>query len=188
VPSYLQNHLTLSMAEVDSVDYRNVRALVEALEKLDDLVIKASREAFIGVKPVVPVTENDLHTLEDLQRANRNSNYNMTDMSQYLEATSENKSIWQSAMISIVRLCSFAKTTGDDFPTWKYRVAQLEKAGHRAWRPVVPCAKVISGGTHTVNAIIDKFADMDDALDQICLALELGVREERYSDELQDTL
>lgn len=176
------------MAEFDSIEYRNVRVLVAALEELDDLVIKACREAFIGAKPVVPVTKEDLRTIEDSRKDYQNSNYGITDMLQYLEKTSEHRQIWQSSMLSILKLCSFAKTMGDDIPTWKFRVTQLLKAGDRAWRLVVPCTKIIVGGADTINEIIDKFGALDDALDQMCPALEVGGRELRYSDELQDTM
>jgi hypothetical protein len=55
------------MADGDVVNYRNVKALVRAFDELDGIAIKACREAFTGRKITVPITENELSTLESLQ-------------------------------------------------------------------------------------------------------------------------
>lgn len=79
------------MAEVDSGSYRNVRALVGALEQLDALMIKACLETMVGTSTtrVIPVNEDDLRILENSQKGYQYSNYDMADMLQYLAKTSE---------------------------------------------------------------------------------------------------
>jgi hypothetical protein len=109
-------------------------------------------------------------------------------MLQHLERTTAHKQTWQSAMLSILKQCSHARETSKDIPVWKFRLTQLIKAGDRAWRLVVPCAKIIVGGADTIIEITAKFAVLDDALYHVCPSLDLDIPELRYSDELQDTL
>jgi hypothetical protein len=181
---WLPNFSPLSMADGDVINYRNVKALVKAFDELDGLVIKACREAFTCRKINASITENELCTLEGLQKGYSNSANGMYAMLPYLEVTTAHKQIWQSAMLSILEQCSYARETGKDIPVWKFRLTQLIKAGDRAWRLVVPCAKIIVGRADTINEITAKFAALDDALYYVWPSLDLDIPELRYSDEL----
>jgi hypothetical protein len=86
------------MADGNVVNYRNVKALVRVFDELDGLAIQACREAFTGRKIAVPITENELCTLESLQYWN--SANNMYAMLQHLEWTTAHKQTWQSAMLT----------------------------------------------------------------------------------------
>ncbi len=57
------------MSTASSQEYRNIKALVVASERLDNIVIEASREAFTGLKPPLPTSKSDVNILSSHGRA-----------------------------------------------------------------------------------------------------------------------
>ncbi|KAF7509264.1 hypothetical protein GJ744_008158 [Endocarpon pusillum] len=167
--------------------YRNIKALVTIFGELDNLVIEASREARHPSTLPVPITEGELCTLEASRHDCYNSNYGMVNMLRLLEEMPNLKPIWQSAMLSIIKLASWTIGTRDE-SSWKFRLTQISNVGDRAWRLVVPCTNTMTGGADTINGIIEKFALLDDTLDQLLPAFGISSQRQRFSDELRDTL
>lgn len=176
------------MLDFSPEEHRNIKALIVTFEEMDGLVIDASGERSHKPRDRVPFTESYLSTLEDSRQRYRDSDYQMTDMLQFLEDTSRFKPFWHSTLVLMIS-CSYAcMGTSVGKSICKFRLTQILKVADRAWRLVVPCTNTMTGGADTINSIVDKFVVLDDALEQLLPLLEMDSQIPRSSDELRDTL
>jgi hypothetical protein len=207
--------MAISGSKYDADDHRTMRKLIQSFENMDNLVIEMAQgyrdltvtppglaSRVLGIfgqtQPAGNILEDGLHILEAAREAYLNSNYDMESMLAYIARTSELAPTWQLMTASMLRLKNTQVANSPETTYWSLIYRRLERAGTVAWESVVPASSILSkageevgegrGGAHMLNAIIDKFAALDDVLDVLHLEFGHGDQRQRFSDELRDTL
>jgi hypothetical protein len=170
--------------------------MLRLLDRMDDLVIDAGPDA--RRRPLVgqpdrppPATDgSDFALLADAKRKYRDANYNIEQVSIYLLRLPVLDEAWENICRRIQRYFSYSR---DQVGVWRLWLRQVERAGTLAWQQAL---KTTASLTITypkevramINALIKKFAVVDELMDEIHGELYGKQRDVRFSAELDDTL
>jgi hypothetical protein len=170
--------------------------MLDLLDKLDNLLARPVREALAGRNSnnieSFPVSEDELNMVIAAKKLYRETNYGVEEVRVYLLRLPEVDEIWGNVCRGILRLSRHDPTrlgTGE----WHLFLKQVERCGTFAWQKAfnasVPITKTYPQWCGTmVRALVQKFAIVDELLDEMYPMLERGRRETQFSTELDDSL
>jgi hypothetical protein len=156
----------------DDLEYRVILQLVRSLELIDDLVVEAAQDAlwFQETNQNVirlPAAERDIVQLLGARDAYRDG-YAMADMLRHLDGIGDNRRSFDALITSLIKVMS--TTVGSNRGQWLDWYERMQRAGDASWKKAVTASKTM-GKADTINALTDKYAGIDRALDVIKASL-----------------
>ncbi|KAH6695462.1 hypothetical protein F5X68DRAFT_244124 [Plectosphaerella plurivora] len=165
--------------------------MLRLLDRMDDLLINSCREArtSLGNPDAFPVTSEDFEVLANAKRRYLNADYSTEEISLYLLRLATYDGIWENVCRGILRHIQHDPSRVAEWRLW---LRQVERAGSKAWEKALNFAcftsTVEEGKLAMMNALIQKFAVVDEGLDEIHRELHGNGREVLFSDELRDSI
>jgi len=166
--------------------------MLNLLDKLDNLLAQSIREARAGSNPnLFPVSEDEFNLLNTAKDQYREANYSTEEVRVYLLRLPELDEIWGNVGRGILR---FLPNDPNRMGEWRLWLRQVENAGTLAWQKALNAVNPITATYGEdrlvmVKALIQKFAIVDDVLDEAHRQLQGGSeREVRFSAELEDSM
>lgn len=177
----------------DELTHKNVLQLVKSLESMDDLVVEAAQEALWYQEKhnndiKLSAGKEDIERLQDTHNIYRND-YEMCDMLQYLANIRTNERLFDTLITSIIKVMD--RTVQSERGQWIDWYERMQNAGDISWRKAIPASNPMASADptgDTLNALTDKYASIDRALDVLNKYISIGRERSKFSDEHRDTM